>query len=885
MANTPNYNLSIYPASDITTKFIAFRTDTSGTQATSNFMIIDTAMKDIQDQVTDLQNTPGLTQISATGTNTYIATMTGFGYLEGQSIILSVNNANTGSSTLNINSLGARPLMKYKADGTLAQLSSGDLRANNLYLFTNKGSNWVLVGYCNAEQINIAGTTGNLKVTRIGGNSVQEAGENMPSPEHPSEIESVGDGGAIDIMVNGSKAVSIPIDQPLRALRDADGNITAQDYIDIEAGEIVREVGAVEVDGTENWAVAGASSTDYIAAYIVIPGKKAGMMNLMSSHFQIKEMGVTNPQSNFMRGANSSSAVYLSIAKAALDEWDESFSDAEKAALIKAWLAAQKAAGTPVKVQYGLAEPTRTPIEASGIFETKQGTNTVETDGVKGTLSVQVGNTTYSGETVTFDVNGTVGNMVGISSNNTLIDSGLAQSAIEVKVNTDYTAYEAIAAKEIVGLGTDNKWHKVKSGSSFPIGTIYGVAESAVAANAIVRVIMTGATNPLWTGYTTSTLDTNTKIFIKGEITDGQFLPTNVATTVMEPDASYLAIGYYVSATVTKLDATHMIYTLNTDGNVNAIDGVALGGASGGSGSTQVFSIGNGTDTEFTLNHGANTTFVQLLVRTTATPQTYLVPDWQIVDNDNVKLLFSDAPATNEYQAVLFVFNPSTKVTKYEETIGNGTDTTFYIEHNLGVNYPTVKLIQLTDEALVFPSIQYVDSGGNPSQNTLKLGFYSAPATNSLKVVVESDIVQTEGAQLLGGLTLNEIKEMILQAENPIGKIRLSVENVNPSTHLGFGTWERWGQGRVPVGVATSGTFNTVEKTGGEETHILKTSELPAHAHTYPVNSPGSGAQYGPNNTVSQTNSVKSSTNEAGDGEAHNNLQPYITCYMWKRTA
>ena len=74
MANTPNYNLSIYPASDITTKFITFRTDTSGTQATSNFMIIDTAMKDIQNQVTDLQNTPGLTQISATGTNTYVAT-------------------------------------------------------------------------------------------------------------------------------------------------------------------------------------------------------------------------------------------------------------------------------------------------------------------------------------------------------------------------------------------------------------------------------------------------------------------------------------------------------------------------------------------------------------------------------------------------------------------------------------------------------------------------------------------------------------------------------------------------------------------------------------------------------------------------------------------
>ena len=130
---------------------------------------------------------------------------------------------------------------------------------------------------------------------------------------------------------------------------------------------------------------------------------------------------------------------------------------------------------------------------------------------------------------------------------------------------------------------------------------------------------------------------------------------------------------------------------------------------------------------------------------------------------------------------------------------------------------------------------------------------------------------------------------MILQAENPIGKIRLSVENVNPSTHLGFGTWERWGQGRVPVGVATSGTFNTVEKTGGEETHTLGVNEIPAvglqaQGSLYYFNGTTGGAglnagTYGAN--VSGGAQVKT----LGGGEAHNNLQPYITCYMWKRTA
>lgn len=128
----------------------------------------------------------------------------------------------------------------------------------------------------------------------------------------------------------------------------------------------------------------------------------------------------------------------------------------------------------------------------------------------------------------------------------------------------------------------------------------------------------------------------------------------------------------------------------------------------------------------------------------------------------------------------------------------------------------------------------------------------------------------------------------ILLSAYPVGSIYLSVNNTNPGTLFG-GTWVEWGTGRVPVGVDASQTeFNAVEKTGGEKTHILSTDEMPSHWHA--VNSYHSGqtdtqqSAYSANITWSYVGTDSANTVSAGDGQAHNNLQPYITCYMWKRT-
>ena len=139
----------------------------------------------------------------------------------------------------------------------------------------------------------------------------------------------------------------------------------------------------------------------------------------------------------------------------------------------------------------------------------------------------------------------------------------------------------------------------------------------------------------------------------------------------------------------------------------------------------------------------------------------------------------------------------------------------------------------------------------------------------------------------------------------PVGSIYMSVKDTHPASLFG-GRWEKWGQGRVPVGVSESGTFSSVERTGGSETHRLTTSEIPSHDghipdRTYAWGGSGEDTYYINTSNALKYNIIhKCNSNRpyvirynneltlrslpAGGNGSHNNLQPYITCYMWKRT-
>jgi hypothetical protein len=140
----------------------------------------------------------------------------------------------------------------------------------------------------------------------------------------------------------------------------------------------------------------------------------------------------------------------------------------------------------------------------------------------------------------------------------------------------------------------------------------------------------------------------------------------------------------------------------------------------------------------------------------------------------------------------------------------------------------------------------------------------------------------------VSGPTTKEITlEQVLGFIYPVGSIYMNASvSTNPGTLLGFGTWTAHAAGRVNVGVGTSDQAFAAGATGGESNHTLTTAELAVHSHTW--NSGTATATGGGTSGVALNNAgfnIAAPGGNAGSGSAHNNLQPYVVVYMWKRTA
>jgi microcystin-dependent protein len=222
-------------------------------------------------------------------------------------------------------------------------------------------------------------------------------------------------------------------------------------------------------------------------------------------------------------------------------------------------------------------------------------------------------------------------------------------------------------------------------------------------------------------------------------------------------------------------------------------------------------------------------------------------------------------------------------------------------------------IADITDGAIIWGNPVIINAGDYQGQTTAQDAGRVLTGGRSAGTFGESlaiDSEPTEGSNNL--ITSNAVSALMKQVfllSHPVGSIYFTVstdENTKEKMIAKYGgNWEAWGQGRVPVGVDTTSDFNAIEKTGGEKTN---SAQMPSHNHG---GSHSHSMNYAYKNVLTTTGVMPSylalisvreicnpqdavgviSTNEAsghsseGSGNSHNNLQPYITCYMYKRIA
>ena len=149
-------------------------------------------------------------------------------------------------------------------------------------------------------------------------------------------------------------------------------------------------------------------------------------------------------------------------------------------------------------------------------------------------------------------------------------------------------------------------------------------------------------------------------------------------------------------------------------------------------------------------------------------------------------------------------------------------------------------------------------------------------------------------AEFSGGANPKDVvthEQLALAIQNyKVGDIYITTANGDPSERLGYGTWQRFGEGKALVGFSTS-VSNTIPEWAkvigrefGEYEHRLTVKETPSHTHRLKSTSIATGGNGGLFFGVGTSSYLGSdNVDTTGGDQAHNNVQPSVVVYFWKR--
>ena len=149
-SNTSYAQLYLYNnTTDKETLFSEFRERLAGTADTSNMQKIDKLLSQDNDRITNLEKSPSILTAKATTSdsgNNFVVTIENFTeYKQDMIMVIYLSQNNVGLTTININNIGTKSLMKIGENGTATNLEANDLKKNVGYLFQYDGTQFILL--------------------------------------------------------------------------------------------------------------------------------------------------------------------------------------------------------------------------------------------------------------------------------------------------------------------------------------------------------------------------------------------------------------------------------------------------------------------------------------------------------------------------------------------------------------------------------------------------------------------------------------------------------------------------------------------------------------------------------------------------------------------